>query len=83
MNPDFLCRFLLWSLAVNYGILLLWLLAFVFARNMMRELHGRWFKLSDSAFDTVHYSGMAAYKIAIFFFNLAPLLALWLARGAS
>ena len=79
MNPDVLCRFLLWSLAVNYAFLLTWFLAFVFARNGLRALHGRWFRLSDTTFDTVHYAGMAALKIGILLFNLTPLLALRLA----
>lgn len=83
MNPDFLFRFLLWSLAVNYAILLVWFLAFAFARDWIKRLHGRWFNLTDTAFDTVHYGGMAAYKIAIIVFNLAPLIALWLMRGGG
>ena len=40
MNPDVLCRFLLWSLAENYAFLQTWILAFVFARNGLRALHG-------------------------------------------
>ncbi|MDO9102084.1 MAG: hypothetical protein Q7J20_04180 [Candidatus Nitrotoga sp.] len=83
MNSDFLCRFLLWSLAINYAVLLLWFSVFVFARSWMQKLHGRWFRLSDSTFDAVHYGGMAAYKLAIFFFNLSPLIALCIVRGGS
>jgi hypothetical protein len=78
MNLDLLPRFLLWSLAINYAVLLAWFLAFVFARGWMHRLHGRWFKLSDSTFNAIHYGSMAAYKLAIFFFNLVPLAALWL-----
>ena len=83
MTADSLREFLLWSLAVNYTILLTWFSAFVFARGFMRRLHGRWFDLSEQTFDAVHYGGMAAYKIAIFVFNLAPLVALYLQRGGS
>ena len=83
MNPDRLFDFLLWSLAVNYAILLLWFFVFAFARGFLRRVHGRWFNLSDQAFDLVHYSGMAAYKIAILVFNLSPLIALWIMRGSS
>ena len=43
MNLDLLCRFLLITLAVNYAILLTWFMAFVFAHDFMRKLHGRWF----------------------------------------
>ena len=80
MDSDFLCRFLLWSLAFNYAVLLAWFLAFVSARDALRRLHGRWFALPDASFDAFHYGGMAAYKIGILLFNLAPLAALWLAR---
>jgi hypothetical protein len=83
VDSDFLCRFLLWSLATNYGILLIWFLVFVFAKNWMRRLHSRWFHLSDSTFDAIQYGCMAVYKIGILLFNLAPLLALYfMGRGS-
>lgn len=78
MNDHPLFRFLLFSTLVNYAVLVVWFLAFVNARDGMRSLHGRWFRLPDATFDAVHYGGMAAYKIGILLFNLAPLLALWL-----
>jgi hypothetical protein len=73
-------RFLLFSTLVNYAVLVAWFLLFVNARGWMRRLHGRWFALPDATFDAIHYGGMAAYKIGILLFNLAPLLALWLLR---
>jgi len=78
VNPEDLSRFLLSCLAINYAILLVWFCVFVFARRWMRGLHGRWFQLSDGAFDAIHYAAMALYKIGILFFNLTPLLALYL-----
>ena len=83
MNSDFLCLFLLWSLAINYAILMTWFVVFVAARNWLRALHGRWFRLSDDSFDAIHYGGMAVYKIGIFLFNLVPLLALYFAGSGS
>ncbi|MGX9720618.1 DUF6868 family protein [Stenotrophomonas acidaminiphila] len=83
MDSDFLCRFLLWSLAFNDAVLLAWFLAFVSARGALRRLHGRWFALPDATFDAIHYAGMAAYKIGILLFNLAPLVALCLARNGG
>lgn len=78
MYSDFLCRFLLWSMITNYVILLAWFFAIVFARGVIKNLHSRWFKLSDENFDVIHYGGMAIYKIGILLFNLSPLLALYL-----
>jgi len=83
VNSDFLFRFLLCSLAINYAILLIWFVVFVAARNWLRALHGRWFRLSDAAFDAIHYGGMAVYKIGILLFNLVPLLALYFVGSGS
>ena len=76
MSLDFFRSFLLSSLIVNYAVLLVWFLAIVFARNWIHKLHGRWFRLPDTAFDAIHYGGMAVYKIGILLFNLTPLIAL-------
>ena len=81
MTTEFLCRFLAWSLAFNYLVLLVWFFVFVFARGWFRGLHGRWFRMQDATFDAIHYAGMAAYKLGILLFNLAPLVALCLARN--
>jgi hypothetical protein len=80
MHDHLVFRFLLFSTLANYAVLIAWFLAFVFARDWMRGLHGRWFKLPDATFDAIHYGGMAAYKIGILLFNLVPLLALCLLR---
>lgn len=83
MDIDFLYRFLLWSLALNYAMLLIWFLGIALARDVIHRMHGRWFKISDSTFDAIHYGAMAGYKLAIFMFNLVPLVALHLVRGGS
>jgi hypothetical protein len=67
---------LLWCVAVNYGILLLWFLVFWFGHDWMFRLHSRWFHMSMERFDTIHYVCMAVYKLGILLFNLAPYVAL-------
>ncbi|AYA03844.1 hypothetical protein BEN74_14210 [Acinetobacter sp. WCHAc010034] len=76
MNTTQLADFLLYCALVNYSILIIWFLAFVFAKGWMKSLHGRWFKLSDQSFDAMHYGSMAVYKIGIMLLNLAPYIAL-------
>ncbi len=78
MNPDTIKEFLLYSLAFNYGVLIIWSGVFILAHDWMYRLHSRWFKLSVDTFDALHYAGMAVYKIGIFLLNLAPLIAFWL-----
>jgi hypothetical protein len=78
MSIEFTRSFLLWCTVINYGILLMWFLLFVLARDWMRRFHGRWFRLSDERFDALHYLGMSIYKIGILLFNLVPFVVLWI-----
>jgi hypothetical protein len=78
MNPDAIKELLLYSLAFNYSILMIWFGVFSLAHDWIYRLHGRWFSLSTETFDALHYAGMAVYKIGIIMLNIAPLVALWL-----
>ncbi|MFC5454091.1 DUF6868 family protein [Prosthecobacter fluviatilis] len=68
--------FLLWCLGINYGVLMLWFLAFSLAHDTIYRLHVRWFRLTVEQFDAVHYAGMAVYKIGVLLLNLVPYVAL-------
>ena len=37
-------NFLLWCTVINYVVLLVWFLVFVFARDWIQGIHGRWFR---------------------------------------
>ena len=79
MNPDAIKELLLYSLAFNYAILIIWFGVFSLAHDSIYRLHSRWFSLSVETFDTIHYASMALYKIGVLMLNVAPLVALWLA----
>ena len=64
--------FLLWCTVINYGVLLVWFLTFVFAHDWIQRIHGRWFRLSRDQFDALHYAGMSIFKIGIILLNLVP-----------
>jgi hypothetical protein len=76
MTLETIRAFLGWCTLINYGVLVIWFLMFVFARDWLRKLHTRWFKLPAAHFDAIHYAGMGLYKLGIFLFNLAPYIAL-------
>ncbi|MDP1664561.1 MAG: hypothetical protein Q8L79_05475 [Methylobacter sp.] len=78
MNPDAIKALLIYSLAFNYVILIIWFGVFSLAHDSMYRLHSRWFSLSVETFDAIHYASMALYKIGIMLLNIAPLVALWL-----
>ena len=65
-----------WCLVINLGLLAWWFLIFTLAHDWLYRFHTRWFKMPVETFDTIHYSGMAIFKIGIFLFNLAPYFAL-------
>jgi len=46
----------------------------------MYRAHGKLFKLSVESFDTINYAGLAAYKLLIMVFNIAPYVAIQMAR---
>ena len=74
MNLETLRDILIWALAFNYVILLVWFAAIALAHDWVYRLHTRWFALSKETFDALHYGGMAVYKIGILLFVLAPLV---------
>ena len=78
MNTEAIRHFLLWCTIVNYAILLVWFLVFVFGHEWIQGLHGKWFHLPNDQFDTLHYVGMTIYKIGILLFNLVPLVVLYI-----
>lgn len=67
---------LLWCTVINYGVLLVWFLVFVFAHDSIQRIHGRWFRLSRDHFDAIHYAGMSIFKIGIILLNLVPFVVL-------
>jgi hypothetical protein len=71
-----LIPWLAWCTGIGYLILLLWFSVFTLAHGWLYTLHGRWFNIPEPYFDTIHYLGMAIYKIGMLLFFLVPLLAL-------
>jgi hypothetical protein len=65
MNIELTREFLLWCTIINFGILMVWWLFFVVARDWMHRFHGK-------------CTGMAVFKIGIILFNLVPLVVLYI-----
>ena len=76
MTIDILSSLLGWATVINLSIVTVWFLAFVFYHDVFFRWHSKWFKLSEEKFDTIHYAGMAFYKLGTYLFNLVPFLAI-------
>ena len=72
-----------WCTIINIGFLMYWMIMIRFCRDWVRNMHGRWFKLSDETFDAIHYAAMAIFKLLIIVFNLVPYIALLIVGDSS
>lgn len=71
---------LLWCTLINFGLLFVWASVYTLGRDWLLRLWTPWFHLSAEAFDAINYGGIVLYKMAVLFFNLIPLIALYLVR---
>jgi len=65
-----------WCTVINLGLLIVWWLFITLAHDWIYRVHGKWFNLAKERFDTIHYAGMALFKIGILLLNLVPYLSL-------
>ena len=83
MSTALLSDVLLVSALLGYGLLLLWFLAWMLARDAIHALHMRWFRFERATFDALTYGLLGLCKILVLVFFLVPWLALQLAGGAA
>ena len=76
MTIEMLKHFLLWCVAIDYAVLLIWCLVFKFAHGPHYRLTNRWFRISEERYNELNLAGVAVFKIAILIFNLVPYIAL-------
>ena len=54
MTIDTVRDALLWCFVINMGLLLWWFAMFMLAHDWIYRFHGKWFRLSEEQFDTIH-----------------------------
>ncbi len=79
MTVEIIRAVLAWCCVINIALLLWWFRLFLLAHDWLYRFHSKWFILSAEKFDTIHYAGMAFFKLCIFLFNITPYLALRIA----
>jgi len=65
-----------WCIVINFGVLLYWFLFLRFAHDWVYQMQSRWFRISETRFDEIHYTAFAYYKLSVFIFVVVPYLAL-------
>ncbi len=74
---------LLWCTAINYSLLIAWVLVATLARAPWQRLQLWLFHVPAGSVDTLNWAGISLYKLAIVMFNLVPYVALRIVLGAS
>ena len=76
MTLDLIRNVLGWCAILNMGILFWWFIFIAFAHDLTYRMHRQFIHISEEEFDRIHYAGMTFFKLAVFFFNIVPYLAL-------
>lgn len=67
---------LLWCIGINFVFLLLWSLATFAAHDVIYDLSAHFFRVPVEMFDAINFACIAAYKVAVLFFNVVPYISL-------
>lgn len=78
MDIETLRHGLLWCTVFNYLILLTWFVIFMLPHHWLYRLCGPRFHLTEEQMDRLSFSGIMFYKLGVIFFNLVPLIVLYI-----
>jgi hypothetical protein len=71
-----IAQVLLRCTVLGFGLLLLWFGAYLLIGDLIYQLHGNMFGLSQHELDVIHYCGMGLVKLFVFVFFLFPWIAI-------
>ena len=76
MSIEMVRAVLLWCTVINFGLLALWSLLFMLARDGVHRLASQWVGLSAEQLDAINFAGIIFFKTGVLLFNLVPYVAL-------
>ena len=68
--------FFMWCTILNGVLLTVSFLICTMGADWAYRMHSKWYRISEESFDSIHYAGIAFFKITIFVFNIIPYFAL-------
>ena len=76
MDIQTLTTFFMWCSIINGGILILWLLIYVFAPDCIYRIQTKWFPVPRETFNVAMYTFYGLFKVFFIFLNIVPYIAL-------
>jgi len=83
VDSKFVEGLLLRCFILGFVVLIIWFLFFVFAGELVYDVHGGIFKqITDRQFQVIHYCGMGLLKLFVAVFFFIPYIAMrWTAKN--
>lgn len=76
MSLEQLKTFFMWTTAIHFSILILWVFLIKFGNRWFRRQQHYWFPIPQDQFMPLHYAMYGGYKLFVIVFSAAPYLAL-------
>ena len=76
MTIEIIRKVLAWCAVMDIVLLVWWFIFIALAHDWVYRLHSKWFNISVETFDSIHYAGMALFKMGTLLFILIPYFAL-------
>ena len=76
MNLESLTAFFMWCSIISAGIYVFWVLFFLLLPDLVYSVQTRWVPISRETYNTIMFSLMGAFKIALILFVLVPYVSL-------
>lgn len=76
MSLEVAKNFFMWCSIINYGLLILWFVILVVARDGLKSLTETLLRRKLEHFDTMQFAGITFFKLGIILFNIVPWIAM-------
>ncbi len=76
MDIQTLTAFFMWCTIINGALLLLWIMVYLLAPDLVYRTQSRWFSAPRETFNVVFYSFLGLFKVFFLIFNVVPYVAL-------
>lgn len=76
MDIQTLTSFFMWCTIINGALLVLWIMVYLLAPNLVYRTQSKWFPLPRETFNVFFYSFLGLFKVFFLVFNVVPYVAL-------
>ncbi len=76
MDIQTLTTFFMWCTIINGALLVLWVIMYIVAPDLVYRTQSKWFPIPRETFNVLMYSFLGLFKIIFLIFNVVPYIVL-------